>query len=746
MRSLLSRGTRSAVNWRVLAIVALAALIAVVRVAVVSPGDPALAAAGQTAEVFYKRSTDGGATFGGFQNISADASRTDEFPDVGIAGSNVYVAWEAPPSTGAEQDIYVKRSTNGGLAFSDLRNVSNNPTRSTEPDIAAGGSNAYLVWKNPSDPNDQGSETDIFHSRSTDAGLAWGAAANLSNNLDATAKPVVAASGSNVIAAYHNGATPDIYTARSTNSGGTFASPFNLSNDADRSKIPAIVFEAANVHVVWENPLDGLGTGIPDILYRRSADSGATWTPNPATTAPTNLSNTPGVTSKAAAVAVSGSTVHVVWVETIGNDEIVYTRSTDGGANWSAPVNISATSAKSAKPAIAANGSGVYVAWEDDGSGGGDIYYRYSTDGGLNWLPNPAGAPQNLSNNPGRSSEPSIAVDAASGVVHIVWFDFSLSPAAQIPTAVTLGSDIYEFGLGTTAEVWFRRLSGGIWTDWISLGGVVSAPPAAVAAGSDLYVFAPGSGNDLWYRKLSGGVWGAWTPLGGIVSGVPSAVATSANNVYVFVRGSGQDVWYRHFNGTVWEAWAPLGGIMTAGPTTAAAGTDIFVFGRGQGNDLWYRRFSSGVWGAWTPLGGVITSAPSAAATAANNLYVFVRGDGGDAWYRRWNGSTFEAWAPLGGVLKAGPTAAAAGSDIYMFAIGDGDDLWSRRLSGGVWGAWTPLGGLINAAPSGTATGANDVYIFVRGNAFDDVWYRHFNGTAWEGWVPLGGTLTAGPS
>ena len=156
-------------------------------------------------------------------------------------------------------------------------------------------------------------------------------------------KPAVATSGSVVIAGYHDGAIPEIYTVRSTNSGGSFGSPLNLSNDADRSKIPSIAFEGSNAHIVWENPLDVIGTGLPDILYRRSTDAGATWIPNPATTPPNNLSNTPDVTSKSAAVAVSGNTVHVVWAETIGNDEAVYIRSADGGATWSAPVNISNT-------------------------------------------------------------------------------------------------------------------------------------------------------------------------------------------------------------------------------------------------------------------------------------------------------------------------------------------------------------------------------------------------------------------
>lgn len=738
-----------AFRWRPWALLALM-LIVLAKGPFFSPMESVRAAAGQTAEVFYMRSTDGGATFGDFQNISGDASRSDEFPDVAVSGDNVYIAWEAPPVSGAEQDIYIKRSVNGGTTFAGLRNVSNNPTRSTEPDLDACGTTVHLVWKNPSNPNNQATENDIFYSRSTDSGLNWGAAANITNTAGASAKPVVGCSGNTVIVLDHEDGGADVWMARSTNNGASFATLFNLSNDSDRSKVAELAFEGNNVHAVWENPLDQLGTGIPDILYRRSTDGGATWTPNPATNPPMNLSNTAGVTSKSGAVAVSGSTVHVVWVETFGsNDEIVYIRSTDGGATWSSPVNISNTAAKSAKPAIAVAGNRVFVAWEDDQTGAGDIYYRFSADGGLTWQPNPSNTPpQNLSNNPGRSSEPSLAVDPSTGVVHIVWFDFSLSPGVQIPTAVTLGDDVFIFGRGSgdIGELWYRRLSGGTWGPWTSLGGGLNAPPAAVAAGSDLYVFVRGNDNSLYYRRLSGGNWGDWGALGGGIVGVPGAVATGPNDVYVFVRGIGQDVWYRHWNGSAWEDWTSLGGVLTAGPVAAAAGTDIFVFGRGGDNALWYRRLSGGTWSGWQPLEGNITSTPAVASAGANALYVFVRGDAGDGWYRRWNGSTFEAWQSLGGSLKLGPTAGVAGGDVYVAAIGESDDLWYRRLSGGTWSAWTGLGGGINAAPSPTGSAINNAFIFVRGSMFDDVWYRRWNGSGWESWTSLGGNLTAGPS
>jgi hypothetical protein len=95
----------------------------------------------------------------------------------------------------------------------------------------------------------------------------------------------------------------------------------------------------------------------------------------------------------------------VVWRDdTSGNFEILYRRSTDGGANFGSTVNLSNNAGGSFNPAIAVSGNNVYVVWRDDTSGNFEILYRRSTDGGANFS-----ITVNLSGNAGSSDAPSIA-------------------------------------------------------------------------------------------------------------------------------------------------------------------------------------------------------------------------------------------------------------------------------------------------------------------------------------------------
>ena len=86
---------------------------------------------------------------------------------------------------------------------------------------------------------------------------------------------------------------------------------------------------------------------------------------------------------------MDGSSLHVVWSNWNGtNARIVYIRSTDGGATWSTPVNISGSSGDQLFPWVAAANGKVYATWFNRAPGGGNTYSISgvaSTDGGGSW-------------------------------------------------------------------------------------------------------------------------------------------------------------------------------------------------------------------------------------------------------------------------------------------------------------------------------------------------------------------------
>ena len=116
-------------------------------------------------------------------------------------------------------------------------------------------------------------------------------------------------------------------------------------------------------------------------------------------------------------VASSGSVVHVVWFDKRdGNYEIYYKRSTDAGVNWGTDTRLTSNSSDSRYPSVAVSGSIIHVVWYDNRDGNNEIYYKRSTDAGVSCV-----ADTRLTNNTGNSRSPSVAVTGS--VVHIAWED-----------------------------------------------------------------------------------------------------------------------------------------------------------------------------------------------------------------------------------------------------------------------------------------------------------------------------------
>lgn len=287
---------------------------------------------------------------------------------------------------------------------SSLRRLSNNAGASLFPDIAVSKNHIYVVWD-----DDTLGNSEIFYVRSTDGAQTFSAPQNLSNNSGRSRNPAIAASGSDVYIVWDDETLGnfEIFYTVSRDGGQTFSKPQNLSQNAGRSVLPDIAVSENNIHIFWQDDMPG----NPEIFYTRSTDNGQSFT------APHNLSKNPG-RSVSPAAAVEGSNVYVVWDEnTPGTREIFYARSSDGGASFSAPQNLSKTPSFSAAPAIAASGDMIYIAWTEEMPGENyEIFYVWSPDGGSSFT-----LPQNISNSPTYSGLSMIA--SWGDESHLVWIE-----------------------------------------------------------------------------------------------------------------------------------------------------------------------------------------------------------------------------------------------------------------------------------------------------------------------------------
>jgi len=177
-------------------------------------------------------------------------------------------------------------------------------------------------------------------------------------------------------------------------------------------------------------------TDYRDVYSRTSADAGSTWAGTDQ-----RLDTGLDTDSLAVDVAMNASGVVVVVFETSagGSDRsrsVYAVRSTDGGANFGAPVvvdhNTGSGDRISSDPHVGVDASGnAHVVWRDNRGGDGDIYYNCWSSG--SWL----GSDIRVDAGSGYSDNPRIAV-SASGNVYIVWED-DRNGAVDVYAASTTG-------------------------------------------------------------------------------------------------------------------------------------------------------------------------------------------------------------------------------------------------------------------------------------------------------------------
>jgi hypothetical protein len=321
-------------------------------------------------EIFFSRSVDGGATFSIPKVISNHAGSAGA-PQLAVDSlGNLNVVWQAQQVFDLYSwSIWFSRSGNGGASFSDPKALCDNAEICAWPQIAIESSGAIeVVWAKALCVN---CDYDVFFSRSSDRGATFSASQNLSNSSESliTAPEVVVDKGGNINVVWSKGhywstGNADVFLSRSTDQGTTFSSR-NLSDNRGLSYLPEVGVDAlGNINVLW---LDDVPGGM---LFSRSVNGGADFS------TPKNVSTPPsGIAGDLPYLAVaSDGDINLAWWE-VGRG-ILFSRSTDGGATFSTPETISGNASIPFFPQIMVDKSGnICVLWFDEMSGTPDVFF-----------------------------------------------------------------------------------------------------------------------------------------------------------------------------------------------------------------------------------------------------------------------------------------------------------------------------------------------------------------------------------
>jgi len=531
--------------------------------------------------IFYIRSPDGGVTWDPPREVSTNPGYQPRDQVIAADGaSRVHVAWTEDHYSGWLRDVYYRRSTDGGATWVDpVVKISNDPYGSFAlcPSIAADlWDGVHISWHDSGndplagigaplqgrkDPQLWGN-FEIYYRRSTTGGASW---TELVKRLTNAAQP---SSGSCIAVdtrgwvhiAFHDERDgpplrlpyfTEVYYVRSTNRGANWGTDTRLTFTDGQSAYPSITTDLiGRNHLIW---LQGLWGQVPDVYYSLSPDGGDTWdTPYAA------VSSSLGDDYASIAADPIGG-IHLVWERWSDTyDEVYYRR-----ARPEPILGLTEPSQGRHLVRDALNGYLHLVFHSNDNR----VYYTQSTDNGATWA-----VPQYL----GGGKYPTVCAfgGMTTGTIVCVaykpntdnnslvykWFD----PGLGVWQTATLGTGTNSnpgppsiVSNGYTVYIACRAYVSGSWrvycknfayfnpsspvTETVDSNSNPEQPCLAVDGNGAIYG-AWKRGTQIWYAPRGTGAWGSKL----------RADQTTQLSQHPFVECYGDSVF------VVWADWMPV--------------------------------------------------------------------------------------------------------------------------------------------------------------------------------------------
>jgi hypothetical protein len=278
-------------------------------------------------EIHLKSSTDGGATWLNTIRLSKNTG-SSIMPGVAVCGTNVHAVWRDETDYAGYPNIYYKRSTDNGNNWSKRFRITNGATQySDNPKIVVDKNNCnnvYIVWD-----NDTPRSTEIFLKKSTDGGVSWNAPVRISNDdNNSQFADIAIGQGSDIYVVWSdwNGTNYNVFFAKSTNSGAIFESRRKVTNNSTYDQTnPSVGYANGYIHVTWSSMTPA---GDTELYSRRSSDGGMTWSI-------ARLTNNSGDSSYSR-TAACGTDVYVAFTDFSSsvNGNALVVRTHNNGLTW----------------------------------------------------------------------------------------------------------------------------------------------------------------------------------------------------------------------------------------------------------------------------------------------------------------------------------------------------------------------------------------------------------------------------
>jgi len=322
-------------------------------------------------DIFFSRSTDDGVTWSDVAHLNTnaadDTTTTDRQPHIFTDGNGVWIVmWESRGTEiGDNYDILYSRSVDNGASWSAPQILRTNVGTNEEDQrvhTATDSQGTWVtVWRSGEDlENSIGTDRDIVFSRSVDNGQNWNTPQpiNSTAEIDGTTsdhRPDLFTDGQGVwVVVWFSGldigganTDYDIFFSRSEDNGETWTDTAILNSNATNTSDdwrPDVMTDGSGTWLaVWQSYDNYQEAGSDwDIFFSRSTDDGENW--SAVQHLNTNATSDTGEDARPSIVYIGNDTWITVWEsdEDVNgsqatDDDILFSRSIDGGVTWSAP-------------------------------------------------------------------------------------------------------------------------------------------------------------------------------------------------------------------------------------------------------------------------------------------------------------------------------------------------------------------------------------------------------------------------
>jgi hypothetical protein len=321
-------------------------------------------------DIMHSLSVDGGQSWSSPDRLTTDPTGA-HCPSIACAGASVHLVWHDGRCHPEPEQIYYRRSGNGGADWEDEVRLSQSPSGATNPSVCAADGVVHAVFNDARVIAEQ-----VFYMRSQDGGESWSEEMRLPADDSVTYGPSIAAQDTFVGVAWTgsiDSVHPGVFFKRSFDRGLTWGPDERLSPVTSQQQFPSVAIAGPDLYVTWSDTRDNLL--LYEVYFRHSSDRGATWGPE------IRLSEV----DKAlfSTVAATGSCVHVAWIDLRNlNQDVYYQRSTDRGATWlTEAYPLVSTTDWQGFPALACDGSRVHATWTDQRNRESEVYHRRDPNG-----------------------------------------------------------------------------------------------------------------------------------------------------------------------------------------------------------------------------------------------------------------------------------------------------------------------------------------------------------------------------